>query len=78
MWNDLPGEEADTLATFKRHLVRYMDRKGLEGYRSNAANGTGYNGRLVWHVHGWVKILFLCCITLNFVPSMVIKYRSLQ
>lgn len=25
-------EEAGTIITFKRHLDRYMDRKGLEGH----------------------------------------------
>lgn len=38
MWNELLEEvvEAGTLTTFKRHLDRYLDRKGLEGYGPNA------------------------------------------
>eukprot|EP00061_Rhincodon_typus_P004079 g21690.t1 len=34
VWNELPEEvvEAITIATFKRHLDGYMNRKGLEGY----------------------------------------------
>ena len=36
--NELPEVvvEAGTITTFKRHLDRYMDRKGLEGYGPNA------------------------------------------
>lgn len=30
------GVEADKRMTFKRHLERYTDRKGLEGYGPNA------------------------------------------
>ncbi|XP_060707888.1 NACHT, LRR and PYD domains-containing protein 3-like [Hemiscyllium ocellatum] len=39
MWNELPEEIVDTDATtmFQRHLGRYMNRTGLEGYRP----GTG-------------------------------------
>lgn len=28
--------EADTFAMLKRHLDRYLNRKGIEGYRSSA------------------------------------------
>ena len=40
IWNELPKEvvEVGTIPTFERHLDRYMDRKGLEGYMQ--ANGT--------------------------------------
>ena len=33
-WNALPEElvEADTIAMFKRHLDRYVNRQGIEGY----------------------------------------------
>eukprot|EP00061_Rhincodon_typus_P006754 g27735.t1 len=32
----LPDEEveADTITAFKKHLVKYMNRKGIEGYGS--------------------------------------------
>ncbi|MBB6707133.1 reverse transcriptase family protein [Proteus mirabilis] len=38
VWNELPEEvvEAGTIATFKRHLDGYMNRKGLEGYGPGA------------------------------------------
>lgn len=34
IWNELPEEvvEVGTIITFKRHLDRYTDRKGLERY----------------------------------------------
>ena len=33
-WNALPEEvvEADSITTFKRHLDRYMNSQGIEGY----------------------------------------------
>ena len=38
VWDELPEEvvEAGTITTFKRHLDRYMDGKGLEGSGPNA------------------------------------------
>lgn len=38
IWNELLGEvvEAGTIATFKKQLVRYVARTGLEGFGSNA------------------------------------------
>ena len=38
VWNELPEEvvEAGTFAPFKKHLDRYMDRTGLEGYGPSA------------------------------------------
>ena len=40
IWNLLPEKvvEAGTIATFKKHLDKYMDGKGLEGYGSKAGN----------------------------------------
>lgn len=36
-WDRMPEEilEAGTVTTFKRHLVRYVDRKDLEEYGPN-------------------------------------------
>eukprot|EP00061_Rhincodon_typus_P009187 g32475.t1 len=38
VWNELPDEmvDADKVATFKRHLDKYLNRKCLEGYGPNA------------------------------------------
>lgn len=38
LWNKLSEEVVDAggIATFKKHLGKYMDRTGLEGYGPNA------------------------------------------
>lgn len=36
VWNQLQEVvEVGVIAMFKKHLVRYMDKKGLEGYGPN-------------------------------------------
>ena len=50
VWNEMPEEvvEGGTMTTFKRHLDRYMDGKGLEGYGPNAGKWDEFNlGNLV-------------------------------
>ena len=57
MWDELLEEvvEAGTLTTFKRHLDRYMDRKGLEGYGPNQANGVSLDGLFGRHGPVWAE-----------------------
>jgi len=40
LWNELSEKvgEADSIATFKKHLDNYTDGKGLEGYGPNTGN----------------------------------------
>ena len=40
VWNELSEKmvEAGSIATFKKHLDKYMDGKGLEGYGPNVGN----------------------------------------
>lgn len=46
MWTELQVEavEAGPIVTLKRHVYRYMDWKGTEGYCSNAVHRTGLDG----------------------------------
>lgn len=43
VWNEMPDQvmEVNTVTMFKRHLHRYLDRKGAERFWPNGANGIG-------------------------------------
>eukprot|EP00061_Rhincodon_typus_P008266 g30725.t1 len=48
-WNMLPEKvvEADTIATFKKHLDEYMNKKGIEGVSSVGQSEIG-GSRMGW------------------------------
>jgi len=65
VWNVLPDKvvEADSRTMFKRHLDRYMNRLGIEGYGPHRGKKI-LERHLCRHRLGGPKGLFLCCTVL--------------
>lgn len=61
IWNELAEEaiETEVTMTIKRHLLRYVDWKGLIGCMPNAGNRTSTECQLDQHGHGGLKNLWL-------------------
>lgn len=57
IWNEVPEEigEAGAVTAFNRHLDKYIDRKGLEGY-GTSVDGATWSARTVWAA-GLVSLL---------------------
>ena len=66
IWNELPEKvvEAGPKASFKKHLDKYIDGKGLEGYGPNVGNLDQLGGHHGQHGSVGPKGLFPCCIAL--------------